>query len=53
MANSVPAIKQEMLDAIGVDSVEELFSQVPAEHACPARSTCHPGCRRASSGDIS
>lgn len=32
MANSVPAIKQEMLDAIGVGSVEELFSQVPTEH---------------------
>ncbi|WP_222844520.1 hypothetical protein [Saccharomonospora sp. CUA-673] len=32
MANSVPAIKQEMLDAIGAGSVEELFEQVPAEH---------------------
>ncbi|MBU3862819.1 aminomethyl-transferring glycine dehydrogenase subunit GcvPA [Streptomyces sp. 4503] len=32
MANSVPAIKQEMLDAIGVGSVAELFSQVPTEH---------------------
>ncbi|MGW6458901.1 aminomethyl-transferring glycine dehydrogenase subunit GcvPA [Streptomyces sp. NPDC055078] len=32
MANSVPAIKKEMLDSIGVGSVEELFSQVPAEH---------------------
>ncbi|QVQ52254.1 aminomethyl-transferring glycine dehydrogenase subunit GcvPA [Spiractinospora alimapuensis] len=32
MANSVPAIKQEMLDAIGAGSVEELFSQLPTEH---------------------
>ncbi|TCP41250.1 glycine dehydrogenase subunit 1 [Tamaricihabitans halophyticus] len=32
MANSVPAIKQEMLDAIGAGSVAELFDQVPAGH---------------------
>jgi glycine dehydrogenase subunit 1 len=32
MANSVADIKQEMLDAIGVASVEELFAQVPADH---------------------
>ena len=32
MANSVPAIKQEMLDAIGVRSVGELFRQIPVEH---------------------
>ncbi|MHC8406913.1 aminomethyl-transferring glycine dehydrogenase subunit GcvPA [Pseudomonas sp. TMB3-21] len=32
MANSVPAIQQEMLDSIGVDSIEQLFQQIPAEH---------------------
>ncbi len=32
MANSVPEIKREMLDAIGVESVEELFEQIPQEH---------------------
>src|SRR3990170_6235591 len=32
MANSVPAIQQEMLDAIGVDSIEDLFAQIPADH---------------------
>jgi glycine dehydrogenase subunit 1 len=32
MANSVPALKQEMLDAIGVDSIEALFEQIPLEH---------------------
>lgn len=32
MANSVPALKQEMLDSIGVDSIEQLFQQIPAEH---------------------
>ena len=32
MANSVPAIQQEMLDAIGVDSIETLFSQIPPDH---------------------
>jgi glycine dehydrogenase subunit 1 len=32
MANSVPEIKQEMLDAIGVSDVEELFAQIPDRH---------------------
>ena len=32
MANSVPELKQEMLDAIGADSIEELFAQIPAAH---------------------
>jgi glycine dehydrogenase subunit 1 len=32
MANSVPAIKQEMLDAIGAAGIEELFAQIPESH---------------------
>ncbi|WP_250007823.1 aminomethyl-transferring glycine dehydrogenase subunit GcvPA [Actinoplanes sp. M2I2] len=32
MANSVPEIQREMLDAIGADSIDELFSQIPADH---------------------
>ncbi|NND37339.1 MAG: aminomethyl-transferring glycine dehydrogenase, partial [Gammaproteobacteria bacterium] len=32
MPNSVPAIRKEMLDSLGVDSVEPLFSQIPADH---------------------
>lgn len=32
MANSVPALKQEMLDSIGADSIEELFQQIPFDH---------------------
>jgi glycine dehydrogenase subunit 1 len=32
MANSVPAVKQEMLDAIGAASIEELFAQIPERH---------------------
>jgi glycine dehydrogenase subunit 1 len=32
MANSVPEIKQEMLDAIGASDVEELFAQIPGRH---------------------
>ena len=32
MANSVPAIKQELLDAIGATDVEELFAQIPDRH---------------------
>lgn len=32
MANSVPAIKQVMLDAIGASSIEELFQQIPRDH---------------------
>lgn len=32
MPNSVPAIRQEMLNALGVASVDELFEQIPADH---------------------
>jgi glycine dehydrogenase subunit 1 len=32
MANSVPSIKQEMLDAIDVASIDDLFAQIPARH---------------------
>jgi glycine dehydrogenase subunit 1 len=32
MANSAPALRQELLDAIGVADVEELFEQLPADH---------------------
>ncbi|EJL04585.1 MULTISPECIES: aminomethyl-transferring glycine dehydrogenase subunit GcvPA [Pseudomonas] len=32
MANSVPALKQAMLDSIGVDSIEALFQQIPQAH---------------------
>jgi glycine dehydrogenase subunit 1 len=32
MANSVDEIKQEMLDAVGAASVEELFTQIPRKH---------------------
>ncbi|WP_219339793.1 aminomethyl-transferring glycine dehydrogenase subunit GcvPA [Luteimonas salinisoli] len=32
MANSVPEIQQAMLESIGVDTVEELFVQIPQDH---------------------
>jgi glycine dehydrogenase subunit 1 len=32
MANSAPGVREEMLAAIGVADVEELFEQVPPEH---------------------
>jgi len=32
MANSVPEIKNEMLAALGLNSVESLFSQIPEDH---------------------
>ena len=32
MPNSVPAIRQELLAALGVESVDELFAQIPASH---------------------
>jgi glycine dehydrogenase subunit 1 len=32
MANSVPAIQREMLDSIGVSTLEDLFVQIPADH---------------------
>jgi glycine dehydrogenase subunit 1 len=32
MANSAPALERELLDAVGVESAEELFEQIPADH---------------------
>lgn len=32
MPNSVPAIKQELLAALGIESTQELFAQIPADH---------------------
>jgi len=32
MANALPDIKQEMLDVLGIDSVEALFEQIPQAH---------------------
>ncbi len=32
MANSVPALKQEMLDATGAADIEDLFAQIPQSH---------------------
>jgi glycine dehydrogenase subunit 1 len=32
MANSAPALKQELLDATGAASVDELFAQIPEAH---------------------
>jgi glycine dehydrogenase subunit 1 len=32
MANSAPALRQELLDAVGIDDIEELFVQIPAGH---------------------
>ncbi|MDE0361093.1 MAG: hypothetical protein OXI74_07980, partial [Rhodospirillaceae bacterium] len=32
MPNSVPAVRRELLAALGIDSVETLFSQIPDDH---------------------
>lgn len=32
MANSGSSVKQEMLDAIGAETIEELFQQIPLDH---------------------
>ena len=32
MANSAPALRQELLDAVGVADVDELFVQIPDDH---------------------
>ena len=32
MANSIPDLKREMLDAIGAESIEALFAQIPEDH---------------------
>lgn len=32
MANSAPELREELQSAVGVDDVEELFAQIPADH---------------------
>jgi glycine dehydrogenase subunit 1 len=32
MANSAPERRQELLDAVGIDDIEALFTQIPADH---------------------
>ena len=32
MPNSVPAIREEMMSALGIDSIEQLFVQIPDDH---------------------
>jgi glycine dehydrogenase subunit 1 len=52
MANSTPELRQELLDAVGVDDVESLFVQIPAEHRLqgevdlPPALTSEPALRR-------
>ncbi len=45
MANSLPDIKQSMLDTIGAASIEELFEQIPKEHRLQAPINLEPGLR--------
>ena len=49
MANSVPAIKQELLDAVGVGRLEELFAQIPAR---PPAARGAASCRRRSRSEV-
>ena len=32
MPNSVPSIKAELMSALGIKTVDELFEQIPADH---------------------
>ena len=32
MPNSVPAVRRQMLDSLGIEDVDELFGQIPPEH---------------------
>jgi glycine dehydrogenase subunit 1 len=45
MANALPDVKQEMLDAIGADSIEELFTQIPIEQRLARPLALPPGVR--------
>ena len=45
MANSIPAIKQAMLERIGACSIEELFEQIPAAHRLERPLNLPPGLR--------
>jgi glycine dehydrogenase subunit 1 len=35
MANSAPALREELREAVGVATVDELFAQIPADHISP------------------
>lgn len=45
MANSVPEIKQAMLDSIGAPSIEDLFHQIPADHRFKGKLDMPPALR--------
>ena len=45
MGNSLPALKQQMLDEIGVGSIEQLFEQIPQDHRLRAPLDLPPGIR--------
>lgn len=45
MANSAAGSRQALLDGIGITDVEELFTQIPADHRADARVEPVPGIR--------
>jgi glycine dehydrogenase subunit 1 len=45
MANSTPEAKQQMLDAAGFESVEDLFAQIPEDHRLAGRLDLPAGVR--------
>ena len=47
MGNSLPALKQQMLDDIGVASIEQLFEQIPQDHRLRRRHQWRTGQRAA------
>lgn len=45
MANSAPALERELLDAVGVETAEELFEQIPADHRMRHQAQLPPALR--------
>jgi len=45
MANSATASMQALLDGVGIEDVEELFAQIPADHRADAQIEAVPGIR--------
>jgi glycine dehydrogenase subunit 1 len=42
MANSAPALREELLEAVGVADADELFAQIPADHIARSPITLPP-----------
>lgn len=50
--NSIPSVRDAMLEAIGAANVEELYADIPPSSGSTVRSTCRPLCALRSSSSV-